>query len=129
MNQSRKTNQSLKHSHKLPRKEHSFTQFTQINLCKVHIQIHLYKQMQIHKHRHENSFPEIFLIGVCMLKNFCNDLKTKVDNITEWLRQNKLSWNTDKTALPSVVTTDNLIVSLSIRGMDEWRTSLKGSKS
>ena len=27
----------------------------------------------------------------------CHDLKTEVDNIAEWLKQNKLSLNTDKT--------------------------------
>ena len=31
------------------------------------------------------------------LVELCNDLKTEVDNIAEWLRQNKLSLNTDKT--------------------------------
>ena len=31
------------------------------------------------------------------LNELCNDLKTEVDNIAEWLRQNKLSLNTDKT--------------------------------
>ena len=31
------------------------------------------------------------------LVELCNDLKTELDNIAEWLRQNKLSLNTDKT--------------------------------
>ena len=31
------------------------------------------------------------------LTALCIDLKTEVDNIAEWLRQNKLSLNTDKT--------------------------------
>ena len=31
------------------------------------------------------------------IDDFCNDLRTEVDNIAEWLRQNKLSLNTDKT--------------------------------
>ena len=31
------------------------------------------------------------------LAELCNDLKTEVENIAEWLRQNKLSLNTDKT--------------------------------
>ena len=30
------------------------------------------------------------------IDELCNDLKTQVDNISEWLRQNKLSLNTDK---------------------------------
>ena len=29
--------------------------------------------------------------------DLCNDLKAEIDNITEWLRQNKLSLNTAKT--------------------------------
>ena len=29
--------------------------------------------------------------------DLCNDLKAKLDNIVEWLRQNKLSLNTEKT--------------------------------
>ena len=31
------------------------------------------------------------------IDELCNDLRTEVDNIAEWLRQNKLSLNTDKT--------------------------------
>ena len=31
------------------------------------------------------------------IDELCNDLRTEVDNIAEWLRQNKLSPNTDKT--------------------------------
>ncbi len=31
------------------------------------------------------------------IDQLCNDLKIEVDNIAEWLRQNKLSFNTDKT--------------------------------
>ena len=31
------------------------------------------------------------------LTELCNDLKTEVGNIAEWLRLNKLSLNTDKT--------------------------------
>ena len=31
------------------------------------------------------------------IDEFCNDLRTEVDNIAEWLRQNELSLNTDKT--------------------------------
>ena len=29
--------------------------------------------------------------------DLCNELKAKIDNIAEWLRQNKLSLNADKT--------------------------------
>ena len=29
--------------------------------------------------------------------DLCNDLKAEIDNVAEWLRQNKLSLNTDKT--------------------------------
>ena len=28
--------------------------------------------------------------------DLCNDLKAEIDNIAEWLRQNKLSLNTEK---------------------------------
>ena len=31
------------------------------------------------------------------IDDLCNALKAEIDNITEWLRQNKLSLNTDKT--------------------------------
>ena len=31
------------------------------------------------------------------IDNLCNDLRTEADNIAEWLRQNKLSLNTDRT--------------------------------
>ena len=31
------------------------------------------------------------------IDELCNDLRTEVDNIAEWLRQNKLSLNTDET--------------------------------
>ena len=31
------------------------------------------------------------------IDELCNDLRTEVDNIAEWLRQKKLSLNTDKT--------------------------------
>ena len=31
------------------------------------------------------------------IDELCNDLRTEVDNIAEWLRLNKLSVNTDKT--------------------------------
>ena len=31
------------------------------------------------------------------IDELCNDLRTEVDNIAEWLRQNKLSFDTDKT--------------------------------
>ena len=41
-----------------------------------------------------------------------NDLKTEMDNIAEWLRQNKLSLNTDKQNTWLLVTNDKLPVSL-----------------
>ena len=31
------------------------------------------------------------------IDELCNDLRIEVENIAEWLRQNKLSLNTDKT--------------------------------
>ena len=31
------------------------------------------------------------------IDELCNDLRTEVDNITEWLQQNKFSLNIDKT--------------------------------
>ena len=36
------------------------------------------------------------------IDNLCNDLESEIDNIAEWLRQNELSLNTDKTEYMSV---------------------------
>ena len=44
--------------------------------------------------------------------DLCNDLKAEIDNIAEWLRQNKLSLNTEKQNIWLLVINDKPTVSL-----------------